>query len=46
MDYTKAFKNVNKEVLGDNSLPETIDDSERKRKMVNNKVERFDLQLS
>ena len=45
-DYTKAFKNVNKEILGDNSLPETIDDSERKRKMVNNKVERFDLQLS
>lgn len=46
LDYTKAFKNVNKEVLGENAIPDTVDDSESKRKMANNKVERFDLELS
>lgn len=46
LDYTRAFKNVNKEILGDNAIPETIDDSKRKRKIANNKTERFDLQLS
>lgn len=46
LDYTRAFKNVNKELLGENALPETIDDSEKKRKMANNKVERFDVELS
>ena len=44
-DELKAFKRVNKELLGDEALPETIDDSARKRKMSDNKVERFDLQL-
>ena len=28
-DETKAFKRINKELLGENALPETIDDSEK-----------------
>ena len=44
-DYKEAFKKVNKDILGEDSLPETISDSERKRKMENNQVERFDLDL-
>lgn len=46
LDYTRAFKKVNREVLGDNAIPETVDDSKRKRKIANNKTERFDLELS
>ena len=46
VDYTNAFKNVNKEILGDNALPEIINDSEKNRKMENNKVERFDKVLA
>lgn len=42
-DEKKAFQKLNKELLGDDALPETIDDSERNRKLENNKVERFDL---
>ena len=45
VDYKEAFKKVNKDILGEDSLPETISDSERKRKMADNDVERFDLEL-
>lgn len=43
-DELKAFKRVNKELLGEESLPESIDDSAKKRKTKGHKVERFDLQ--
>lgn len=43
-DELKAFRRVNKELLGDEALPESIDDSAKKRKTKGHKVERFDLQ--
>lgn len=43
-DELKAFRRVNKELLGDEALPESIDDSAKKRKTQGHKVERFDLQ--
>ena len=42
-DELKAFRRVNKELLGDEALPESIDDSAKKRKTKGHKVERFDL---
>lgn len=41
-DEKKAFQKLNKELLGDDALPETIDDSERKKS--GNNVENFDLE--
>lgn len=32
-DETKAFRRINKELLGDDALPETIDDSEKERQV-------------
>ncbi|MGN0966358.1 MAG: hypothetical protein ACI4OP_02015 [Candidatus Coprovivens sp.] len=43
-DELKAFRKVNKELLGDEALPESIDDSAKKRKTKGHKVQRFDLQ--
>lgn len=44
-DEKAAFEKVNKELLGDDALPEFSNDSEFNRKLENNNVERFDLAL-
>ena len=44
LDYTKAFKKVNREVLGDNAIPEITEDNEIKNSK--HKTESFDNELT